>query len=251
MNYRPPNSDTTLFEKHMKNILSKNEATKQEVILIGDFNMNLLDFDKDKRVQSFVNLMFRFGMIPTINKPKRVTRHTATTIDHVFTNTIMGNIEIKTAIVKTDISDHFSIIFATKNKIGAEITESYIFKRNISDQSIGKFNQKLRNIDWNNIKILRNVNDAYSKFLEIFLFLYNKCFPKIKVKLKPQRQFNPWITKSIKKAKMAFCKSFLNHMKWYYIYLLSSSIHLSSSIFTLHYIYFLYVGDIIERDLSL
>ena len=112
----------------------------------------------------------------------------------------MDNIEIKTAIVKTDISDHFPIIFATKNKIDAEITEQYIFKRNISDQSIDKFKQKLRNIDWNNIKILRNVNDAYSKFLEIFLSLYNECFPKIKVKLKPQRQFNPWITKGIRKS---------------------------------------------------
>ena len=184
----------------MKNILSKNEATEKEVILIGNFNMNLLDFEKKKRVQSFVNLMFRFGMIPTINKPTRVTRCTATAIDHVFTNTIMDNIEIKTAIVKTDISDHFPAIFATKNKIGAEITEQYIFKRNISDQSIGKFKQKLRNIDWNNIKILRNVNDAYSKFLEIFLSLYNECFPKIKVKLKPQRQFNPWATKDIRKS---------------------------------------------------
>ena len=116
-----------------------------------------------------------------------------------FHCTIMDNIEIKTAIVKTDISDHFPIIFATKNKIDAEITEQYIFKRNISDQSIDKFKQKLRNIDWNNIKILRNVNDAYSKFLEIFLSLYNECFPKIKVKLKPQRQLNPWITKGIRK----------------------------------------------------
>ena len=131
----------------MKSILSKNEATKREVILIGDFNMNLLDFDKNKRVQSFVNLMFRFGMIPTINKPTRVTRHTATAIDHVFTNTIMGNIEIKAAIVKTDILDHFPIIFATKNKIDAEITEQNIFKRNILDQSIDKFKQKLRNIN--------------------------------------------------------------------------------------------------------
>ena len=108
--------------------------------------------------------------------------------------------EIKAAIVKADISDHFPIIFATKNKIDAEITEQYIFKRNISDQSIGKFKQKLRNIDWNNIKILRNVNDAYSKFLEILLSLYNECFPKIQVKLKPQRQFNPSIKKSIRKS---------------------------------------------------
>ena len=28
----------------------------------------------------------------------------------------------------------------------------------------------------------------------------NECFPKIKVKLKPQRQFNPWITKGIRKS---------------------------------------------------
>ena len=77
----------------------------------------------------------------------------------------MDNIEIKTAIVKTDISDHFPIIFATKNKIDAEITEQYIFKRKIPDLSIDKFKQKLRNIDWNNIKILRNVSDAYINLL--------------------------------------------------------------------------------------
>ena len=36
-------------------------------------------------------------MIPMINKPTRVTRqHAATAIDHVFTDTIMDNIEIKT-----------------------------------------------------------------------------------------------------------------------------------------------------------
>ena len=96
LNNRPPNGDTTLFEKHMKSILSKNEATKKEVIVTSDFNMNLLDFDKNKRVQSFLNLMFRFGMIRTINKLACVTRHTAIAIDQVFTNAIMDNIEIKT-----------------------------------------------------------------------------------------------------------------------------------------------------------
>ena len=101
LNYLSPNGNTTLFEKHMKSILFKNEANEKEVILTGDFNMILLGFDKNKKVQSFVNLMFRFGMIPTINKPTRVTRYTATAIDHAFTNTIMDNIEINTAIVKT------------------------------------------------------------------------------------------------------------------------------------------------------
>ena len=31
--------------------------------------------------------MFRFQMIPTINRPTRVTRYTVTAIDHAFINT--------------------------------------------------------------------------------------------------------------------------------------------------------------------
>ena len=65
LNYGPPNGDTTPFEKHMKRVLSEIHATKKEVILICNFNINLLNFDKNERVQSFFNLIFRFGMIPT------------------------------------------------------------------------------------------------------------------------------------------------------------------------------------------
>ena len=121
-------------------------------------------------------------------------------IDDIFTNTIMDNVEIKTAIVKANILDHFPIILATKKQNRRWNYRAIHFKRNISDQSIDRLKQKLRNIDWNNIEIIRNVNDAYSKFLEIFLSLCNECFPNIKVKSKPQKQFNPWITKGIRKS---------------------------------------------------
>ena len=114
--------------------------------------------------------------------------------------------------MKTDICDHFPIIFATKTKWlseSNEILEQCVFKGNISDQLINKFKRKLRNIDSNNIKTLQNANDAYSEFLEIFLSLYNECYPKIKVKLKPPRQFNPWITKGIRKSPNKKQKLFL------------------------------------------
>ena len=67
-------------------------------------------------------------MITMISKPTSVTMHTATGINHLFTNTIMNNIEIKTAIVKTDISDHFLIIFVTKRKIDAEFQSNAFLK---------------------------------------------------------------------------------------------------------------------------
>ena len=53
--------------------------------------------------------MFEFSMIPTINK-QRVTKYTARTIDNIITNCII-NSNFKSAIVKTDWSDHFPIIF--------------------------------------------------------------------------------------------------------------------------------------------
>ena len=51
-------------------------------------------------------------MIPTINKPTRVTRNTVTAIDHIITNTVINGIEHRYDIIKTDISDHFPIVFA-------------------------------------------------------------------------------------------------------------------------------------------
>ena len=53
--------------------------------------------------------MFEFSMIPTIIRPMRVTKHTATAIDNI-TNHIL-NSDFKSAIVKMDLSDHFPIIF--------------------------------------------------------------------------------------------------------------------------------------------
>ena len=84
--YHPTNGDNKELENYFKSSLPKREISHEDVILAGDFNINLLDFDANKKGQNFVNLMFRFGMIPTINKPTRVTRQTASAIDHITTN---------------------------------------------------------------------------------------------------------------------------------------------------------------------
>ena len=49
-------------------------------------------------------------MIPTISKPTRVTRKTTTAIDYILTNSFTDTV-FKTAILKSDISDHFPICF--------------------------------------------------------------------------------------------------------------------------------------------
>ena len=122
----------------MQDLLLKNDVCKKEILVTGDFNIYLLDYENNKKVQNFVNLVFCCGMVSAINKPTRVTRYTATAIDRIFTNSII-NTEIKSAIIKVDISDHFPILFVAKVKVNVDVSirkEQYILKRNICDQSI-------------------------------------------------------------------------------------------------------------------
>ena len=108
--YGPPSNDHKELENYLKNSLSKLEISYKGVILAGDLNITLLDFDANKKAQNFVNLMFRFGMIPTINKTMGITRLIFSVIDHIITYSIMHT-GFKSGIIKTDIFYHFLIFF--------------------------------------------------------------------------------------------------------------------------------------------
>ena len=73
--------------------------------MAGDFNMNLLYFEQDKKVQNFLNIMFGHRMMPVIQKPTRYTKNTAAAIDHVFI-IFVTTTKFKTEIIKSNISDH-------------------------------------------------------------------------------------------------------------------------------------------------
>ena len=108
--YRAPNGQIEPFENFLNNIFSKIKKSNKLFHIAGDFNLNLLDQDTNREVQRFLNIVYRNGMIPTIKKPGRVTRKTTTAIDHILTNSFTYTV-FKTAIFKSDISDHFPVCF--------------------------------------------------------------------------------------------------------------------------------------------
>ena len=63
-----------------------------------------------------------------------------------------------------------------------------------------KFRYKLRTVSWDIITNSSDTNKAYDNFIEIFSSLFDECFPKKKIELKPQKYNNPWINKGIKKS---------------------------------------------------
>ena len=106
--YRPPNGQIESFENFLNNIFSKIKKSCKLFHISGDFNLNLLDHDTNRKIQRFLNIVYRNGMILTINKPTRVTRKTTAVIDHILTNSFTDTV-FKTAIFKSGISDHFPI----------------------------------------------------------------------------------------------------------------------------------------------
>ena len=58
----------------------------KHIVSAGDFNLNVPGFENKKKVQNFIKLFFRYGMIPNINKPTPVSTKAPTAIDHIITN---------------------------------------------------------------------------------------------------------------------------------------------------------------------
>ena len=83
------------------------------MILAGHFNINAFDYKQNKKIHSFFNLMYRYNIISTINKPTRVGKDSATAIDHIIANCIV-HCQFKTVILKTDVTDHFLIAMALR-----------------------------------------------------------------------------------------------------------------------------------------
>ena len=48
--YRPPNGDVTLFEKFCEKLTSANDKTSKKIISPGDLNINILDYESNKKV---------------------------------------------------------------------------------------------------------------------------------------------------------------------------------------------------------
>ena len=85
--YRLPRGDAHKFLYEMKGHIIKNKFQEKPLFLVGDLNINSLDYSRNTHVRDFFNFVFENGKSSVINRPTRVTKSSATIIDHILTNT--------------------------------------------------------------------------------------------------------------------------------------------------------------------
>ena len=108
---------------YLASIFQGVENEKKKIFINGDFNLNCLNYNEDSNIRHFYHKVFELGFIPLIDKPTRVCKNNETIIDNILTNCVFDN-TLKKAIIKSDISDHFPVIFTIKVKKSKQIPKS-------------------------------------------------------------------------------------------------------------------------------
>ena len=73
---------------------------------MGHFNINLLNYESHRNTNEFINSMVSHCLLLHILQPTRVTDHSATVIDNIFTNAT--DFDTKSGNILNQLADHFS-----------------------------------------------------------------------------------------------------------------------------------------------
>ena len=204
--YRPPrptHEDIKTFIKDMNAIFDKLKNFKN-VVLTGDFNINLLNFKIDSSVDYFIDNLMSNGYLPKITIPTRLTQRKGTLIDNFFVKFSESLSKTTAKVLKSKISDHLPYFISLDYLNCKRCTDKYIKIHTSYPQQFENFKNDFENLETktklNNV-LKNNPNDSCNSFIEIITNCLDKHFPCKLVKFnKYKHKKSKWITNAIIKS---------------------------------------------------
>ena len=144
--------------------MQKISKENKNVYFLGDFNVDLIKYDKHAGTNKFIDSLSSYMYLPYTLHPIRVTGHSQTIFDNIFSNyvskeTVCGNLA-------STISDHLpQVLFIPSMFSDNPATKSNIFERSWKKSNQAKFLMDYFVKDWSNILNLKhgNVNVSMEK----------------------------------------------------------------------------------------
>ena len=201
--YRHPSMDLADFNSNYLNKLLENISKEQKsVFLLGDFNVNLLNYNEHNQTNEFLDSLASNSFIPLILQPTRITSHSNTLIDNIFSNVIEP--DIISGNLTATISDHLPQFAIIANIFGNISGNKYNFyERDWSKFDRQNFILDYFSVDWEDLLKIDKLNaenstkmylDAINMLLDTYAPL--KRINKYKLKFKSK----PWITLGLQKS---------------------------------------------------
>ena len=178
---QPVNEFVSNIKKQL--IYIENNLKNKNIIICGDFNINLLQTTNESN--NLIDLMKRCNFTQIIKSPTRIGKNSLTLIDHIYVNNL--DIINETYVVEPLIADHLSptLILRYKNK-KKENTKQITFRRtkNINWE---KFRNELLNFIETKLSLYcplddeNNVNDLSKCLEDALIDTLDKNAPETKI----------------------------------------------------------------------
>ena len=190
--YRNPASSIN-WNEIFDDQVEKAAEEENEIFLLGDFNKDLLN---PQIKTHWLDYMNSHGMSQHINEPTRVVPNvSATLIDHIYSS-FSENIQF-IDIPKIGLSDHYPVFFT--RKVNSRIPKAIhhtIKYRSFKNFDEPRFNEDLKSIPWNIIKVFDTADDALDTWYSLFSEVVDKHIPLKQHRVKKVNQPN-WLTPEI------------------------------------------------------
>ena len=160
--YQHPSSDINEFKDHMQETITKIENENKLVFVMGDFNINLLNYENHTPTNDFINTFFTNHLQPLILQPTRVTDSTSTLIDNIFSNDVSSKVTSGNILIQ--ISDHFPQFSILKNS-APDFTNSSHLVYDYKNFNQSQFLNEYQNMDFGFLDSAeQNVDGKFDEF---------------------------------------------------------------------------------------
>ena len=207
--YRHPSANMPGFTQELQNIIKSLSNRKQHVYIIGDVNVNFLKYNEHANTEDYLNMLYSNNFLPLITKPTRLTDHSSTLIDHIYTNAPIEN--TTSGIALADISDNLPICCicnapTSKNK---HITYYRDYSNFCKEQYLADISQ----INWPDLySTSTDLHEITCACMNKVKDIVNKHAPLKKATNSKMKQLNkPWLTQGLLKSIKRKQKMYKSH----------------------------------------
>ena len=186
---------------YLNDLLHKLSSENKSVILLGDFNVDLMKDDNHHSTNEFLNSLSSHLFLPHITQPTRIKDTSKTLIDNIFSNTLIEN-TISGNLTAT-IYDHLSQFIILPNIFSnPPSNKSNIYERDWSNFLQENYILDYFFVDWNSlINNNKDVNLSFNNFFKRINAILDNYAPLRKVtKRKLRFRSKPWITLGLQKS---------------------------------------------------
>ena len=174
--YRHPSQNRECFYQAIKSKLEMLNNEGCEVYITGDINIDFFRYNTDNQISEYLDMLLSLGYLPIITKPTRITDHSATLIDHIYTNVPQKVVE--SGICLAGITDHLPIFCTVDNKFPTYHGLRYF--RDFSRFKDELFINDLNNLNFNNL-VSSDVNQSMNNIHKALTKITDKYAPLKKI----------------------------------------------------------------------